>query len=179
MTWWGSDSAGAAEPKRKNRFLLEINGGNQYAVKTVTKPSANVETKEFKMINHVYTYPGIVKWDPITVTFVDGDSDNNASDSSTLKTAKSFYKYLTDSGYVPPNQRSNTEASSPSKAKMNEAFGNHLEIKLLTPDGKKEIENWKLYNPVITKLSWGDLSYEDDGFIEYSMDIKYDYAVLS
>lgn len=178
MAWWGTEGANAAEPKRKNRFLLEINGGNQYAVKTVTKPSVTVETKEFKMINHVYTYPGVVKWDPITVTFVDGDT-NNTTVNNTLFTAKNFYKYLTTSGYVPPNQRSNTQASSPSKVKMNQAFGNHLEIKLLTPDGKKEIENWKLYNPVITKLSWGDLSYEDDGFIEYSMDIKYDYAVLT
>lgn len=175
MTWWSEVSS---EPKKKNRFLLEINSQNQYAVKTVTKPTVNIETKEFKMINHVYTYPGIVKWDPITVTFVDGDANGTAS--SNLKTSKNFFSFLTNSGYVVPNQRSDSKISSPSKSNMNTAvFGNHLEIKLLTPDGKQTIENWKIYNPIITKLSWGDLSYEDDGFIEYSMDIKYDWAVLS
>ena len=176
MAWW---SSAKSEPKKKNRFLLQIDSKNQYAVKTVTKPTANVETKPFKMINHVYTYPGIVQWDPITVTFVDGAANGGKVDD-TLNTAKNFYKYLTDSGYVVPNKRSNNKISSPSKSNMNtKVFGNHLEIKLLTPDGKQTIENWKLYNPIITKLSWGDLSYEDDGFIEYSMDIKYDWAVLS
>ena len=57
-------------------------------------------------------------------------------------------------------------------------FGNSLQIQLLTPDGETTIENWTLFNPIITKLSWGDLSYEDDSFIEYSMDIKYDWAEL-
>lgn len=175
MTWWSEVDS---EPKKKNRFLLQINSQDQYAVKTVTKPTANIETKEFKMINHIYSYPGIVKWDPITVTFVDGDANNKAS--SNLQTAKNFFNYLTDSGYVVPNQRSASKISSPSKSNMNNSvFGNHLEIKLLTPDGEQIIENWKLYNPIITKLSWGDLSYEDDSFIEYSMDIKYDWAVLS
>ena len=179
MPWWGSSAElGGAEPKRKNRFLLKINSKNQYAVKSVTKPTVNIETKEFKMINHVYTYPGIAKWDPITVTFVDGDS-NNTKVTDSLQTSKDFYNYLTKSGYVKPNSRSKTSKSSPSKSDMkSKVFGNSLQIQLLTPDGKTTIENWTLFNPIITKLSWGDLSYEDDSFIEYSMDIKYDWAEL-
>ena len=48
------------------------------SVKSTSKPTATIESKQYRMINHYYNYPGIVKWEPITITFVDtkmwGDS---------------------------------------------------------------------------------------------------------
>ena len=52
-----------------------------------------------------------------------------------------------------------------------------MEIHQLDSNGKV-IEYWKLYNPIITKISWGDLDYADDGLVEYSIDVKYDWAIL-
>ena len=38
------------------------------------------------------------------------------------------------------------------------------------------IEQWELINPIITNISWGDLDYSSDDFVEYTLDIKYDWA---
>ena len=69
MTWWTS---GQTQIKQKFRFFVEISDNLfLFNVKTVTKPSAQVETKEFQLINHKFNYPGIVTWQPIKITMVD------------------------------------------------------------------------------------------------------------
>jgi hypothetical protein len=73
MTWWGTNLDGTSlNPKFKNKFLIEFgNGGYLLSAKSVGKPSVTIEKKEYTMINHSYNYPGIPKWDPITIKFVD------------------------------------------------------------------------------------------------------------
>jgi hypothetical protein len=52
----------------------------------------------------------------------------------------------------------------------------------LAPEGTdgngniKFTEKWTLFNPVITKISWGELGYADDDLVQYTMDITYDWA---
>ena len=53
-----------------------------------------------------------------------------------------------------------------------------MRIMQLNPEGVA-IETWTIYNPIITKISWGDLDYGDDSLVEYSLDITYDWAELS
>ena len=38
------------------------------------------------------------------------------------------------------------------------------------------VEMWDLVNPMVKSINFGDLSYEDDGLVEYTLDIIYDYA---
>ena len=73
MTWFGTPLTGKSfQPKQKNRFMVQMGNGNRLvSVKSVTKPAATVESKQYRMINHYYNYPGLVKWEPITITFVD------------------------------------------------------------------------------------------------------------
>ena len=69
MAWWSESST---EPKRKNRFKVSFGtGGTLFSVSSVSKPTVNIESKEYRLINHFYKYPGIPKWDPITIKFVD------------------------------------------------------------------------------------------------------------
>ena len=69
MAFWNSAEI---ELKVKSKFVVAIAGTFFLPnVKSVTKPSCETTIKEFKMINHVFRYPGIVKWNPITVVFVD------------------------------------------------------------------------------------------------------------
>ena len=245
MTWWGSAMNGDSfSPKQKSRFIVEMgNGGNLFSVKSARKPVATVESKQYKMINHYYNYPGLVKWEPITITFVDtkvwGDStafntamfDRNvqsardeheldnpsrtergflevrreafARDLAGLEgrfetnpgafqrsTSQSLWEMLVAAGYTPPSLASGG-ISSPEKAStVANAFGSLLRIHQLHPDGfKKNVngsyadgriinstETWELHNPIITKISWGELSYDDDGLVEYTLDIAYDWA---
>ena len=111
-------------------------------------------------------------------------------------------------GYPPPNGEASLSSraksiSSPEKAAtMDISFGKYVKIHQLSPDGtrfirtvttladgtKKEFledtglldstETWELKNPIITRISWGELDYGDDGLVEYVLDIKYDYAIL-
>ena len=86
---------------------------------------------------------------------------------------------------------------------MDISFGKYVKIHQISPDGtifKRGVETlpdgaevevflkdtgvldstetWELKNPIITRISWGELDYGDDGLVEYVLDIKYDYAIL-
>ena len=74
--FWGQANS---EPKRQFRFELSFtsrNGNNPgdipvWAVKTATKPVAEVSTIPHQYIDHTFNFPGRVTWQPITVTLVD------------------------------------------------------------------------------------------------------------
>jgi len=209
MSWWSNPNT---EPKRKNRFYVSIGtGGTLYSVSSVTKPSVTIETKEYRMINHFYRYPGIPKWEPISIKFVDpgfwGDATvsigNQPVEGTSANTSKTLYEMLLASGYVNPNPNTKagvTETSlpitgsnrlarvvSPEKAAMiDRSFGStqqksdgaQLRIIQLNAAGDPT-ETWTLYNPMITKISWGELDYGDDGLVEYTLDVTYDWAELT
>jgi len=197
MTWWGNAlNKGSKDPKRKNRFLIQMGNtaGSGYILdaKSVSKPKLNIEPKEYRMINHYYSYPGLVKWDPITITFVDNGNfsqeykDRNGGtivSTNHANTSDALWEMLLASGYSTPNGRSGISQraksiSSPEKAStIDNSFGSALRIFQLDSNGKK-VESWELHNPIITKISWGDLNYSEDSLTEYSIDVKYDWATL-
>ena len=204
MSFWTSDKV---TPKRKSLFYVKISSKFFLPfVKTCSKPSANVETKEFKLINHFIKYPGLVKWNPITITMV----DMNGSKTTNIDTALMLWKMLKNSGYNFPDQASGfysltkklaarnqdrnklpsvTTLTTPEKEKMNfgsfgpglsgdyERNNSGIEIFQVNPDGLT-IEHWTLKNPIIKSLKWGDLSYEADEPVEYTLEIDYDWAEI-
>lgn len=204
MAWWGDPlDKNSREPTRKNRFIIEMgNGGRLLSVSSVAKPSATVETREYRMINHFYNYPGLVKWNPITIKFVDagfwGTAITNPDvDYGTVPTpqnrgtAETLWEMLVASGYTTPDGdtgRSNRDKSisSPEKAAtMDLAFGSSIKIHQLKPEGTlnslnsgpiSSYETWVLNNPIIKSISWGDLDYGDDGLVEYTLEVIYDWA---
>lgn len=221
MAWWGNSLNGDSfQPKLKNRFIIEMgNGGRLLSVSSVTKPTATIDSKAYKMINHTYNYPGTVKWEPIEIKFVDGNvwgvSNSQVrdylEDSSLVRqanimnrtlgleeeslpelrgnqamTSAVLWEMLIASGYTPPaNFRGRGEITSPEKAaNIDRSFGKYLIIHQLKPEGTvgeagilSTNESWEIYNPIITKISWGDLSYGEDSLVEYTLSITYDYAI--
>ena len=187
------------------------------SVSTVSKPSVSIESKEYRLINHFYKYPGIPRWEGITMKFVDaGLWGSSAIDlggapvaTNPRSTSHTLWEMLLASGYVTPttpgvsgqsvtalpdaslkanrgNPRRLARVVSPEKAAMiDRSFGSstsatdgsQLQIIQLNAEGVPT-EKWTLYNPMITKISWGDLDYGDDGLVEYSLDIVYDWAEL-
>ena len=148
-------------------------------VVSVDKPKIQVESKEYTMINHVYRYPGIAKWQPITVTFIDGSANSKDNQSNYIKNidsldaAQLLFNLLTDSGYV----SNSTVGGVASKLGMNNrSFAKSVRIEQLEPDGSTVSEGWKLHNPIFTEISFGNLSYSDDTAVEYSLTIAYDWA---
>ena len=180
MAWW----SGTNDPTRKNRFLVEFdNGSILLSVSSVTKPSVTIEKKEYRMINHFYNYPGIPKWEPVTIKFVDNRMwGENRMETST---AQVLYEMLVASGYVDPDKSATVRETIPvigtsKAAMMDNSFGDGIaRIYQLDHEGKRSLENWELKNPIITKITWGELDYGDDGLVEYNLEISYDYAVYT
>ena len=66
MTFWNVSGEKALQPKRNYRFRLT--DGDQelwWWAKTVDKPSFDVSSNEYQLINHKFKYPGILTWKPI------------------------------------------------------------------------------------------------------------------
>lgn len=209
MTWWGQSlkKDGGFQPKQKNRFVVEMGtGGQLLSISSVTKPTVIIEKKEYRMINHFYNYPGIPKWEPVTMKFVDAKlwglnkiNIGGKAQEGNRETSKVLWEMLLSSGYVNPRNQASSFTKlpkndnnrlapvvSPEKAAMiDRSFGSSatktdgslLKIKQLKPDGTAS-EIWTLYNPIITKISWGELDYGEDGLVEYTLDVSYDWAEL-
>jgi hypothetical protein len=199
MTFWNSNKI---QPKLKSRFVLVFGSYMIPTVVSVSKPKITIQNKEFKLINHYYKYPGAAKWEPITIKFVDGGGEiyehtsggyrkikqaNLATaDFLALMLAQSGYRNHDGSGVLKDSQgsvRHSKNIATPEKAsQMDNSFHGKIIIQQLdsmVKDGKVYVtEQWELYNPIISKIDWGDLSYGDDGLVEYSLDVDYDYAQL-
>ena len=253
MAFWTHKSTrnNELQPKLKDRFLV-IMGGEitdpeatdlafgtpfshriMFTVKSVDKPSVSIETKDFKLINHKFKYPGLVTWNPIKITMVDmagqpfflegvrydhgipprPEGSNTSYLDSRIKWDKEFFEsfgspnfentgaalafLLRGAGYDTPHYSPPTGASKNTTISK-EMFQNMMQnltiqqlaftpspAQALGPDevvssGKiTAVEQWTLKNPVIKSISWGSLSYADEGLVEYDIEIDYDFAEVS
>jgi len=132
MSFWTSPNL---HPKIKSRFIVSFGTGFYLPnVKTVDKPSVEVSTKEYRLMNHFFNYPGLVKWQPIKITFVDMNGAGGEFD-----TAQMLYEMLKNSGYIHPTESTHglgkkpkgnaasSPISSPEKAStIANSFGNGL-----------------------------------------------------
>ena len=197
MTFWNNPDV---QLKQKSRFVVSFAGDFFLPnVKTVSKPSLEINNKEFKLINHTFNYPGTVKWNPITITFVDMNGSGEHFD-----TAGFLSQMLNNSGYAYPHIATHKlgtkggtemELSTPEKASMvANAFGPGLSgkadssasnrknqniiISQLTPEGKVN-ESWTIVNPLIKSIKFGDLAYDSNEAVEYTLEVTYDYAIYN
>lgn len=185
------------ELKQKSKFIVSFAETFMLPnVKSCTKPSLEINTKEYKLLNHNFNYPGIVKWNPVRIVFVDFNGNGDQFD-----TAGFLAQMLNNSGYDYPNSPSHqlgtgggdsSKISSPEKSStIANSFGGGLLgkkddatasprrqnvlIQLLTPEGKVN-ERWTLVNPLIKSIKFGDLAYDSDEPVEYEIEIVYDFA---
>ena len=129
MSFWTSPNL---HPKTKSRFIVSFGTGFFLPnVKTVTKPSVEVATKEYRLMNHYFNYPGLVRWQPIKITFVDMNGAGGQFDTSQM-----LYEMLNNSGYAPPTKdehpigkvsNTSTPITTPEKAStIANSFGDGL-----------------------------------------------------
>ena len=170
MAFWQSTST---EPKMKYRFL--VNGGglgqNQWhAAKSIDKPSYEINTGEYQLGNYKFKYPGVLTWNDIELVFVD------VSHPSFSSGGESWYYQLLNTGYDSPDGDS-------MGIHKNRQTGSRLTSSPL-PDfyieqydaGGKVIETWVVKGAFVKSVNFGTLAYEEDGFVEITVGISYDYA---
>tara|TARA_B100000242_G_C42899914_1_gene417401 strand:+ start:36 stop:629 length:594 start_codon:yes stop_codon:yes gene_type:complete len=197
MPFWNSTDI---QIKQKSKFVVSFAGTFFLPnVKSVTKPSITVATKDYTLLNHVYNYPGIAKWEPIQIVFVDMNGNGKSFDTAGFLT-----QMLNNSGYTYPHIATHKlgttggpdrELSTPEKSStIANAFGKGLYdkadfaksdrdgqnvlIQQLSPAGNV-VESWRLINPLIKAIKYGELTYDSDDPVEYTLEVIYDYAIYN
>jgi hypothetical protein len=175
MAFW---SDAGLEPKRKHKFLVFVGSLPAILAKSVNKPNADITVGEHKFLGNTYKFPGGIKWNDVTVTFVDTENDqivqtihNNILVNSGNQDPVSKGLALNGGGTL--NLFDKSGAVSALKA------GGGVIIQQVDETGKT-VEEWTLYNAWISKIDLGDVSYENDNQLsEYKLTITYDWAQLT
>jgi len=173
MPFWstnfGQDTT-LKDPKRRHRFTVEFQGVNAaqggallWYAKTATKPGFSINAAEHKYLGHTFYYPGIVTWDPMTVTLVDPVDPELTATISDIIVA---------SGYAPPTDAN--ALGTISKAKAAGALGTVI-ITQLDSDGNP-LETWTLWNAFIMSHKQDDLDYTSDELSTTTLELRFDWA---
>jgi len=172
--YWASSKS---TPKRQHRFLFNFGkagtGDNSlpsWVCSRVTRPSMEISAVEHQYLNYTFKYPGRAKWNNISVTL----RDPQTPDASII-----LYEWLKEAGYNPPSISPASAAgrSSFTKKKFADLFGD-VQIQSLDADGKV-IEKWRIVNPMIVSINWGENDYSSEELVNITLDLAYDYAEIS
>jgi hypothetical protein len=159
-TFWNA----LLKPNRKNLFKVNVGGVSELMAKTATKPTFSVNTHEHNFFNHKFYYPGIVTWEPVEITFVEGDGNDTV--------VKAVHGLLEDLGYDIPDGTPTFDG-----ALNKDSSKDDWTITQLNVDGTDQ-STWTLANAWVESANFGDFSYEDDGISEVTLTVRYDYATL-
>jgi hypothetical protein len=159
MAFWSTNTL---EPLRKFRFQIQFGNDVMWWAKSVTQPSPEVSMSEYQLINHKIKYPGIVTWNDIDITMVDVGGRGAG-----LFTDLVFNGYE----YLDPDL-------APDGIIKNQFIGKDIIITKISASGE-ELETWKLINPFIKAIKYGDLDYSSDDLLEITITVAYDSATLN
>ena len=163
-------SASDIEPKRSFRWYCSFGRGTNkietYHLRSFLKPSFEIAVAEYIMINDVHYRPGLLSWNPIeiTITDVEGAEDNS----------KKLYNILKEAGWS-HRADANNPRSAIQKKQMERALGGDMTFTQIDAAGSVA-EKWKIINPFITNVNFGQGNYSIDEIMTISMTIRYDTA---
>lgn len=166
MAFWTDNTA---EPKRKFRFKVYIfNQSVAWYCKSITAPSFEMSSIEHHFSDHVFHYPGKIKWNDVSVTLVDpGGSDDVVQKTMQL---------ISDAGYrIPVNGTAGDDYDTFSKAELVTNNGGAVVLEALDQDGAI-LEEWNLHNAFISSVKFGDFDYSSEDMREIEITFKYDWA---
>lgn len=143
------------EPKRKNRWILAIEGVDAFLLKTAARPTVTTEEVEIPWINSTRYVAGKTKFSPIPVTMHDPIAPSGAQ-QMTEWLRLVFESVSGRAGYA-------------------DFYKRNLQLKILDPVGTV-IELWDLVGVFPTEINFGDLTYEDGTPVEISCTLRFDNA---
>ena len=174
MAFWSEQyGTSSKDPKRGFKFRIEfekVQGDEQPIVwwaKKVNKPSFDVTEVNHQFLDKKYYFPGRVDWQTVSMTLVDPVFPVDAVFQTNQIIAESGYEVTVMSAETPV-------LKTMSKGKAVAALGS-CKIIQLDSEGAV-IEEWKLNNPFIKNVKYGELSYESDDLVEIELEIRYDWA---
>lgn len=175
MAFW-SDIANTPEPLRQYRWYIEFGkdkelDSTRFALMEASKPEVEITTADHLMLNHTFKYPTVLKWKPMKVKFASARGEDSSKDIAVI-----LHKLVKEGGYIIPkdNQTNNLSKTGLSQ----KAFKTNISL-IQIDDAGKNIEEWKIYNPLISNINYGNLSYSSEDIVVIDATIHYDFAELS
>ena len=166
MAFWTSPDE---EPKRKFRFRVRIfNQSVAWYCKSIGAPSFEMSSIEHHFSDHVFHYPGKIKWNDVTVTLIDPGGDDDV--------VQKTMKLLFDAGYkIPTGAFDAADFDTFSKSELVSNNGGSVSLEALDESGEI-LEEWNLHNAFITSAKFGDFDYSSEDMREIEITFKYDWA---
>ena len=145
------------EPKRKNRWVLMIEGIDTYIMKTTARPTVTTEEVEVPFINFRRYLAGLTKFNTLAVTLYDPIAPSGAQ--QVMEWIRLCLETVSGrAGYA-------------------DFYKRDIQLKLLDPVGTV-VELWDIKGAFITEANFGELTYEDGTLAEISLTLRFDNAVL-
>ena len=145
------------EPKLQNRFIMQIDGINAYLIKSMARPSLELDEVILEHMNVTRYVKGKSRWQPIDVTLYDPVVPSAAQ--QVMEWVRLHHESVTGrDGY-------------------SDFYKKDITFNLLGPVGDV-IEEWELKGAYIQTANFGELAFTESEPVEISLTLKYDYAVL-
>jgi len=145
------------EPKRKNRWVLMIEGIDAYIVKSASRPTFTTDEVEIPFINSRRYVAGMTKFETISV---------NLHDPIAPSGAQQVMEWI----------RLHFESVS-GRAGYADFYKRDIQLKMLDPVGTV-IELWDIKGAFITSANFGELAYDGADPQEIQLTIRFDNCVL-
>lgn len=145
------------EPKRKNRWIIAIEGVDAFLLKSTARPTANTEEVEIPWINSTRYLAGKTKWNPLPITMHDPIAPSGAQQM--VEWLRLVYDNVSGrAGYA-------------------DFYKRNLQLKMLDPVGTV-IELWDIVGVFPTEINFGDLTYDDGTPVEITCTLRFDIAAM-
>lgn len=145
------------EPKRKNRWVLMIEGIDAYLVKTAARPTITTDPIELPFINSRRYLAGTTKFGTMAVTLTDAIAPSGAQ--QVMEWIRLHFESVSGrAGYA-------------------DFYKRDIQLKMLDPVGTV-VELWDIKGALITEANFGELSYEGAELAEISLTLQMDNCVL-
>ena len=145
------------EPKRKNRWVLMIEGIDAYILKSTARPTITTEPVEIPFINPTRYLAGKTKFSAISCTLHDPIAPSGAQ--QVMEWIRLHYESVSGrAGYA-------------------DFYKRDIQLKMLDPVGTV-VELWDIKGAFILEANFGELTYEDGMPTEITLSLQYDNAVL-
>lgn len=147
------------EPKRKNRFVLAIEGIDSFLIQDVNRPDFTMNTKKIDFINSYRKIGnGKGEWADLTVKLHDPIAPSGAQ--QTMEWVRTHYESVSGrAGYA-------------------DFYKRDIQIKVLDPVGTV-IELWDIKGAFLKSVGFDSLSYSSDGdLLTISLGISFDNCIF-
>ena len=145
------------EPKLANRFIMYIEGVPAYLIKGAGRPNINFNPITLDHINIKRKVKGKGEWQDVSIKLYDPIVPSAAQ--AVMEWVRLSHESVTGrDGY-------------------SDFYKKDITFNVLGPVGDK-IEEWTLKGAFINATTFGDMDWSTDNFVEISLTLSYDYAIL-